>query len=412
MTVKFAGFLSMLLLTSCGGSGGSGNAGPSSPTVTTPAARAPGAPTLTTATAGNAQATLTFTAPTADGGASISNYTGNCTASGVTRSASAAASPIIVTGLTNGTSYACSVTATNSAGTSPASTAINVTPAAPATPSGTSTAAVACSYSTNVFNGAASVNAQSISTWSCSATQRNLTANGIPDHDVGTFPNAGNPNRITVQSIAASFPLAPARTSATGTPTMVIGHALNGIKFDPGTNGSCNDSGNNCTLNGNVGTWRIEALGQTSFNFGVDFNNAHVQPTGEYHYHGMPEKLLEKLAKANQMTLVGWASDGFPVYAKFGYTNPNDSTSALKVLTASYRIKSTPNTGRPATTLYPMGTFAQDYEYVAGLGDLDECNGRTGVTPEFPGGIYHYVITTTYPYIQRCVKGTTTAGGG
>ena len=55
-----------------------------------------------------------------------------------------------------------------------------------------------------------------------------------------------------------------------------------------------------------------------------------------------------------------------------------------------------------------MGTLTQDYEYVAGLGDLDECNGRTGVTPEFPGGIYHYYVTEGYPYIQRCVKGSLT----
>ena len=50
-----------------------------------------------------------------------------------------------------------------------------------------------------------------------------------------------------------------------------------------------------------------------------------------------------------------------------------------------------------------MGTFQQDYSYVAASGDLDESNGRTGVTPEFPSGIYHYYITDTYPYIQRCI---------
>jgi hypothetical protein len=52
-----------------------------------------------------------------------------------------------------------------------------------------------------------------------------------------------------------------------------------------------------------------------------------------------------------------------------------------------------------------MGTFAQDYHYVAGSGDLDECNGRTGVTPEFPAGTYFYLITDGYPYVPRCVKG-------
>ena len=29
----------------------------------------------------------------------------------------------------------------------------------------------------------------------------------------------------------------------------------------------------------------------------------------------------------------------------------------------------------------------------------------TGVTPEFPKGIYHYYATDTFPHLQRCVKG-------
>jgi hypothetical protein len=105
------------------------------------------------------------------------------------------------------------------------------------------------------------------------------------------------------------------------------------------------------------------------------------------------------------MTLVGWAADGFPIYARYGYTVAADATSAVKVIKGSYQLKATPDTSRPATSLYAMGTFKQDYEYIAGSGDLDECNGRTGVTPEFPGGIYHYYATDTYPFMQRCVKG-------
>ena len=147
------------------------------------------------------------------------------------------------------------------------------------------------------------------------------------------------------------------------------------------------------------------------FDFGIDLNHAHVQPTGEYHYHDMPEKLIDKLNKGQTMTLVGWAADGFPMYARYGYSKANDANSSIKVLTSSYRLKLTPDAGRPAVSLYPLGTFRQDYEYVEGLGDLDECNGRAGVTPEFPTGIYYYAITDSYPYIQRCVKGTATGGG-
>lgn len=92
------------------------------------------------------------------------------------------------------------------------------------------------------------------------------------------------------------------------------------------------------------------------------------------------------------------------------YETATSSCSALRVPRSSYRVMATPASGRPSTAMYPMGTFTQDYEYVAGLGDLDECNGRFGVTPEHPEGIYHYYITDTFPFIQRCVKGTAMGG--
>jgi hypothetical protein len=106
------------------------------------------------------------------------------------------------------------------------------------------------------------------------------------------------------------------------------------------------------------------------------------------------------------VALLGFAMDGFPVYARYGYTTASDASSAVKVIVPSYRKKATPDAGRPSTTTFPMGTFTQDYEYAAGSGDLDECNGRTGVTPEFPNGTYHYYVTDAFPYIQRCLKGT------
>jgi YHYH protein len=183
--------------------------------------------------------------------------------------------------------------------------------------------------------------------------------------------------------------------------------------MDPDTAGTCNDSGSNCDPGpGGPGNWRMEALGQTSFNFGADSNNAHVQPTGAYHYHGLPEGFVTKLNKGMAMTLIGWAADGFPIYARYGYTTATDATSSLKVIKGSYRLKATPDANRPAITLYAMGTFKQDWEYVSGLGDLDECNGRTGVTPEFPNGTYHYFATDSYPFLQRCVKGKVTSTGG
>jgi hypothetical protein len=90
----------------------------------------PGAPVIGTATAGNGLAVLTFSAPASDGGAPITSYTATCNPGGIT--ASRASSPITVGGLANGTTYSCSVTATNTAGAGAPSGTVSVTPSAAA----------------------------------------------------------------------------------------------------------------------------------------------------------------------------------------------------------------------------------------------------------------------------------------
>ena len=76
----------------------------------------------------------------------------------------------------------------------------------------------------------------------------------------------------------------------------------------------------------------------------------------------------------------------------------------MRKLSSSYRVKSGTRPGGPGGRY--DGSFVQDYEYVAGLGDLDDCNGRTGVTREYPEGTYYYVITDSFPFIPRCFHGT------
>lgn len=272
-----------------------------------------------------------------------------------------------------------------------------------------STAGILCDYNYNQFNDSIYVLDDSMAQWSCINGERLLSANGIPDHEVGEFPNAHNPNTIAEQSVSANLNLSPvesATATTLGGPSGANGYVLNGVKIDANTAGSCDDSGNNCSLIGNTGNWHIEALGQTSFNFGTDDNNAHVQPGGSYHYHGMPEGFVTKQGgNSSTMTIIGWAADGFPIYARFGYSIASDASSALKSMTGSYQLISNVPSNRPSASIYPLGTFGEDWQYVAGSGDLDECNGRVGVTPEFPQGIYHYYATDSYPYFQRCVKG-------
>ncbi|MFM1877761.1 MAG: hypothetical protein RLZZ241_627 [Bacteroidota bacterium] len=287
-----------------------------------------------------------------------------------------------------------------------------------------STAGILVDINEEIYNNDESVNAVSKYSWTSDGNDRILEGNGIPNHEVGTFPNANNPNAIAAQNVSERFTLCPKIISESGLdvigPALAIAYALNSVKFDPATAGKCNDAGV-CSMAQGQGNWNIEALGHDTFDFGADMNHAHVQPTGEYHYHGMPELLLEFLGNNQGMTLVGWASDGFPVYARYGYSDPNDSKSGTKALTPSYRLKTEPDANRPnvltaliggpgqgttyPNTPIPMGAFTQDYEYVEGLGDLDRCNGRFGVTPEFPEGIYYYVVTDDFPFFTRCLKG-------
>ena len=122
-------------LSACGGGSGAANVTvPGAPTVTVPGAptvTVPGAPTALVATAGNASASLAFTAPASNGGAAITNYTATCSASGMAAvTASSLSSPIVVSSLSNGSSYSCTVIASNSAGNSAASSAAMLLPAA------------------------------------------------------------------------------------------------------------------------------------------------------------------------------------------------------------------------------------------------------------------------------------------
>ena len=230
--------------------------------------------------------------------------------------------------------------------------------------------------------------------------QRVIRANGLPNHATGQFPNRNNPNAITEKNYifrASLHPQMAARPTSTG--YAWFGVALNGVPFEPGTQ--------EFYQHDRKSGWTYEAIGWES-NLGIDASLAHVQPNGAYHYHGAPLGLIEALGGDGQkMLLVGWAADGFPIYSTYGHSEATNPASSLRPMKSSYRLK----TGqRPSSATDPGGrydgNFTQDFEYVAGLGDLDECNGRFGVTPEFPDGIYHYYCTEEFPRVSRLWRGT------
>ena len=107
-----------------------GGDSPSSSEVSAMPLTIPGAPTNVSATAGNGQATITFTAPADNGGTPITSYV--VTSSPGSISATATGTAITVTGLTNGTSYKFTVKAVNAVGDGADSAASNaVTPYIP-----------------------------------------------------------------------------------------------------------------------------------------------------------------------------------------------------------------------------------------------------------------------------------------
>jgi len=196
-----------------------------------------------------------------------------------------------------------------------------------------------------------------------------------------------------------------------GFPAYEFGVALNGVKLEP--TAAEFFGGRSRNMNSD---WTLEAL-STKVNLGDDCNNAHVQPTGEYHYHGTPWEYIKKFDKG-EMNQVGWAADGFPIYYKYGHTDPTDANSKITELTSSYRLKNgnRPRDGKTAPNGSYDGTYVRDFEYVEDLGDLDIANGRYGVTPEFPEGTYYYVITDDFPSLPRYFVGTPSedfaVGGG
>ena len=214
-----------------------GNSSPSSASNSVTPSTVPGAPTIGTATAGNAQATVTFTAPASNGGSAITGYTvtsnpGNFTGTGT-------ASPITVTGLTNGTAYTFTVIATNANGNSlPSSASNSVTPSAvPGAPTiGTATkgnAQATVTFTAPVNNGGSAITGYTVT-----STPGNITGTGTVSPIIVTGLTNGTAYTFTVIATNANGNSLPSSASNSVTPSGVPGAPTIGTATEGDTQAS------------------------------------------------------------------------------------------------------------------------------------------------------------------------------
>ena len=206
------------------------------------------------------------------------------------------------------------------------------------------------------------------------------------------------------------------------------------------------------------GIWqRNAAFGEVET---FDYCNGHQPGMGTYHHHINPICLraqlndnvtvvstgrlgtlyAEKTSGWTHSPILGWAKDGYPVYGPYGYSDPTSAKSAIKRMQSSFQLRgitqrhtlptwilpylpndsqtlTTTQYGPDVSTTYPLGRYVDDYDYVAGSGDLDQYNGRFTVTPDYPNGTYAYFVTIdstgapAFPYIINLQFYGTASGG-
>lgn len=248
-------------------------------------------------------------------------------------------------------------------------------------------------------------------------------ASGIPSYSIGPWP--GNPGSPTVQNWSFRLPRNP--MLATTQTTVGMGHVgvfVNGVTFfNPSDARSYN----------NQNIWHQNAI----FFEATGSDSALGHPAMvEYHHHQRTPQLASG-GPTSHSPILGYAFDGFPVYGPYGYANA-DGSGGIARIASSYRTRditqrtSLPNGtqlpasqyGPPVSATYPIGCYIEDFEYVAGLGALNENNGRTCITPDYPTGTFAYFApineqgANAYPYMiglkyrGTLVTGNTGPGSG
>ncbi len=195
---------------------GPGPASTPSAAVTPTGPTAPAAPTGVVAVAGNASAAVSWTAPS-NGGSTITSYTitpyiGAVAQTATTITGSPPTTSASITGLTNGTAYTFTVTATNAMGTGPASApSAAVTPTAPTAPAApTGVVAVAGNASAAVSwtapsNGGSTITSYTITPFIGAVAQTATTITGSPPATSASITGLTNGTAYTFTVTAANI---------------------------------------------------------------------------------------------------------------------------------------------------------------------------------------------------------------
>jgi fibronectin type 3 domain-containing protein len=173
-----------------------GNSLTSEPSTSTTPRTIPDAPTNVSAEPDNTSATVSWTAPAFNGGATITEYTVTSAPGGATCTAAGAETSCMVEGLTNGETYFFVVIATNVAGNSPSSLLVSTTPrTVPDAPTNVSAepdnASVTVSWNVPVFNGGATITEYTVTSnpgnFTCSTSETTCVVTGLTNGTSYTF---------------------------------------------------------------------------------------------------------------------------------------------------------------------------------------------------------------------------------
>ena len=207
-----------------------------------------------------------------------------------------------------------------------------------------------------------------------------INSNGVPEHEIGRFPNRANPNEFKKHSLSFCFPTIPRLTKNVKWGLMTVGVSSAGIPIRPYTAEYFDLSKRNRYSKNSGSGWRKQAMYDPR-SLGIDLQNGHVDRSGLYHYHG----IMSEVKEVNKDTLIGYAPDGFKIIYR-----PN-------VINSSWKLKSGKRPSPPGG-IY-NGEFEEDFEYHFEYGSLDECTGMK------VNEVYTYFATETYPFFPRCFKG-------